>query len=82
VTLHLKGGTLDIRAPRAGGDRVYVRGVRLRGRALPRTWLTGSDNARGGTLRFALTDERRSRWGTQAAAAPPSFTGPGSCRAR
>jgi predicted alpha-1,2-mannosidase len=82
VTLHLEGGTLDIRAPRAGGDRVYVRGVRLRGRALPRTWLTWSDIARGGTLRFALTDERRSRWGTQAAAAPPSFTGPGSCRAR
>jgi predicted alpha-1,2-mannosidase len=85
VTLKLHGGTLDIRAPHAGGDRVYVRGVRLRGRPLQRTWLTWDDIARGGTLRFALTGERGSSWGTRASAAPPSWggaTGPASCRAQ
>jgi putative alpha-1,2-mannosidase len=85
VTLKLHGGTLDIRAPRAGGDRVYVRGVRLRGRPLRRTWLTWDDIARGGTLHFALTDKRGSAWGTAASTAPPSWggaTGAASCRAR
>jgi predicted alpha-1,2-mannosidase len=83
ATLHLEDGTLRISAPRAGGgENVFVRGVSFGGRKLRRTWLTWADVAHGGTLRFDLTDKRGSRWGTQPAAAPPSFTGPVSCRAR
>jgi predicted alpha-1,2-mannosidase len=81
ATVRLARGTLDIRAPRAGGDRVAVAGVRFDGRPWPRTWLTWDDIAHGGTLRFALTDRPTSAWGTRRAAAPPSFSG-GACRGR
>jgi len=82
ATVRLARGTLDIRAPRAGGDRVYVRGVRFGGRPLRRTWLSWEDIARGGTLRFAVSARRGSAWGTGPAAAPPSFSGAAPCRAR
>lgn len=60
----------------ASGHGPYVRSLRLDGRAHGRPWTTYCELARGATLSFRLSPRPNRRWGSSAAAAPPSF-GPG-----
>jgi predicted alpha-1,2-mannosidase len=75
----LDRGTLDIRAPRAAADNVYVRGVKLDRKPLSRTWLTWERIAKGANLTVDLKAKPTS-WGRSAQAAPPSYLGRGACR--
>jgi predicted alpha-1,2-mannosidase len=57
----------------ASGGGPYVRSLRIDGRAHARPWTTYCDLARGATLSFRLSPRPNRRWGSAAAAAPPSF---------
>jgi hypothetical protein len=63
--------TLTITAPGASDADRYIQRVKLDGKALGKTWVTWSDIAGGGTLAHTL-GSTPSRWGTAAAAQPPS----------
>ncbi len=71
--IRLARGTLRIRAPRAGRARPYVAGLQLNGKRFGRGWLRFSRLARGGRLRFALSDAPTPGFGavTKAPAFPP-----------
>jgi predicted alpha-1,2-mannosidase len=51
----------------------YIRSLRIDGRVYDRPWTTYCDLARGATLSFRLSPRPNRRWGSSAAAAPPSF---------
>jgi len=55
----------------------YVDSLRVDGRPHGRPWTTYCELARGATLSFQLSGRPNRRWGSAAAAAPPSF-GPAS----
>jgi predicted alpha-1,2-mannosidase len=54
----------------------YIDGLRMNGHRYSRAWTTWCALARGGRLAFRLSPHPSRRWGSSAAAAPPSF-GPG-----
>jgi predicted alpha-1,2-mannosidase len=54
----------------------YIGGLRFNGHPHSRPWTTWCELARGGRLAFQLSPHPSRRWGSSAAAAPPSF-GPG-----
>jgi predicted alpha-1,2-mannosidase len=54
----------------------YISGLRIDGRGSSRPWATWCALSRGGRLDFELAPRPNRRWGSSAAAAPPSF-GPG-----
>ncbi len=54
----------------------YIQGLRVNGRAYARPWIGYCDLARGARLDYRLGPHPDRRWGSSAAAAPPSF-GPG-----
>lgn len=58
------------------GRGPYVRSLRFDGRAYSKPWTTYCALARGATLSFQLSGRPDRRWGSGAAATPPSF-GPG-----
>jgi predicted alpha-1,2-mannosidase len=77
ATVHLENGReLVVNAPRNSDRNVYVRGLRVNGRAWNSTSLPHSLLANGGRLDFEMSSEP-SRWGTGEDAAPPSITRPG-----
>lgn len=75
--LRLARGVLRIDARGATGATAYVRGVRLRGARVHRSWLSWPALARGGTLDYRVSTHPDARWGAAPAAAPPSFSGQG-----
>src|SRR3989442_3074147 len=66
-----QGGTLTISAPGASDTNRYVQSVSLNGRDVRKTSLDWSALAHGGRLAHKLGPQP-SRWGTSAAAEPPS----------
>lgn len=54
----------------------YIRGLRIDGRRTSKPWTTWCALARGANLAFELSSHPDRKWGSSAAAAPPSF-GPG-----
>jgi predicted alpha-1,2-mannosidase len=54
----------------------YIAGLRLNGHRLSRPWTTWCTLSRGPNLAFELSPHPNRKWGSSAAAAPPSF-GPG-----
>jgi predicted alpha-1,2-mannosidase len=54
----------------------YIDGLRMNGHRYSRPWTTWCELARGGRLAFQLSSRPNRRWGSSAAAVPPSF-GPG-----
>jgi len=56
-----------------GGPGPYVQSLRVDGHAYARPWLSYCALARGATLGFELGRRPDRRWGSGAAAAPPSF---------
>ena len=73
VTVHLRGGDLVIHAPAASRDAAYVHGFALNGAAHEKPWFRFADVASGGMLEFDLHREPDTSWGSDPAAAPPSF---------
>jgi predicted alpha-1,2-mannosidase len=65
------------RVPLAPAAAPYVASLAVNGHPAARPWTTWCRIARGGTLAFQLSRRPDRRWGSSAAAAPPSF-GPGS----
>lgn len=55
------------------GPGIYVQSLRLGGRLHPQAWTSYCDLARGADLSFQLGRHPNRRWGSAAAAAPPSF---------
>ncbi|MBE1600914.1 GH92 family glycosyl hydrolase [Streptomyces stelliscabiei] len=74
ATVHLENGRdLVVEAPKNSARNVYVRGLKVNGKAWTSTSLPHSLLARGGTLRFDM-GPKPSRWGTGESAAPVSIT--------
>ncbi|WP_123305142.1 glycoside hydrolase domain-containing protein [Bogoriella caseilytica] len=61
--------------PEPHGPAQYVQGVRLNGRELDRSWITGTELAAGGTIDIEL-GASPSAWGTDVGARPPSRPDP------
>lgn len=77
ATVHLENGKdLVVKAPNNSAANVYVRSLKVNGKAWDKTYLPHDLLAAGGTLEFDLTDQPTS-WGSGADAAPPSLTKPG-----
>jgi predicted alpha-1,2-mannosidase len=77
ATVHLENGAdLVVSAPKNSASNVYVRGLKVNGKAWNKTYLPHDLLAAGGKLDFDMTDKPTS-WGTGADAAPPSLTEPG-----
>ncbi|HXI02079.1 MAG TPA: GH92 family glycosyl hydrolase [Candidatus Saccharimonadales bacterium] len=55
-------------------DHVYVSEVRLNGKPLERAFITHEELARGGELRFVMSDRPNEEWGTGAGASPYSMS--------
>lgn len=55
---------------------LYIDGLRMNGHRYSRPWITWCELAQGARLAFRLAPHPNRRWGSSAAAAPPSF-GPG-----
>jgi predicted alpha-1,2-mannosidase len=81
ATVHLPGGDLSVTAPAAARDRPFVQRLALDGRDYRKPWLRLAAVARGGTLAFDLGKKPNVHWGSESAAAPPSFgpTGATAC---
>ncbi|MDT0212405.1 GH92 family glycosyl hydrolase [Rothia sp. ARF10] len=74
ATLHLESGKdLVIDAPENSASNVYVRGVRVNGKAQSKSWLSHDQISAGGTIEFDM-GATPSSWGTGADDAPPSVT--------
>jgi putative alpha-1,2-mannosidase len=73
VVRRADGRTITVEAPGADTGAVYVRGLEVDGAANRRSWLPASFVAKGGTLRFDLSDTPGTTWARSAADAPPSF---------
>jgi hypothetical protein len=71
ATVTIGDHRLVITAPGASDTDRYIRRVRLNGAPVAKTWLDWSAVAAGGTLRHDL-GAAPSKWGTSAAAQPPS----------
>lgn len=73
VTLRLPNGTVNVHTSGEGSGTRYIRALRVSGRAWPRTWVRFAQLQHGGELDFSLTGNPRTRWGTAASDAPPSY---------
>jgi len=73
VVRRADGTEITVEAPGASARDVYVRGLKVNGAASRRSWLPASFVAKGGTLRFDLSDTPGPTWARSAADAPPSF---------
>lgn len=74
VTLHRAGGDIVIEAPGVDPDTPqFVQALTLDDAPITQPWLHFTGIADGGTLRFTLTGDPDSNWGTDPHAAPPSF---------
>ncbi|MEU3281747.1 GH92 family glycosyl hydrolase [Streptomyces antibioticus] len=74
ATVHLENGRdLVVKAPKNSAKNVYVRGLRVNGRAWTSTSLPHSLLAKGGVLEFDM-GPKPSSWGTGKNAAPVSIT--------
>lgn len=70
ITLHLPGGDIRLRAPRAGP---YIDRLTINGHLWRQPWITLSRLHGGATLRYRLSGAPNSAWGAAPQNAPPSF---------
>ncbi|MFD8215606.1 GH92 family glycosyl hydrolase [Streptomyces sp. NPDC059697] len=67
------GNDIEIRANGAAADTPYVQSLKVDGRTSDRPWLPASFVRDGGTLDYTLSGTPNRTWGSDPAAAPPSF---------
>jgi predicted alpha-1,2-mannosidase len=76
VAIHRPNGAdITIRAPSAGADAAFVRGLRVDGRSWAQPWLPETFVANGGELVFDLSTTPDPEWGRAPEDAPPSASG-------
>jgi predicted alpha-1,2-mannosidase len=81
ITVRLANGSpLEIGAPRASDINRYVQALFLNGFEHNSPWVPWSMVAHGARLHFRLGDTPNTQWGSDPAAAPPSFDTPTSLR--
>jgi putative alpha-1,2-mannosidase len=73
ATLHLPGGNVAIRAPRAAPGHPYVRGLQLDGKRHSKPWLSFCALAHGAHLNFGLSRGPARHWGAGRRDRPPSY---------
>jgi putative alpha-1,2-mannosidase len=76
ITVHRLGGDVRITAKAPTADAPYVRGVKVNGKAISKTWLPESFALDGGRLDFELSNQPDKAWGTRNGDEPPSFGAP------
>jgi predicted alpha-1,2-mannosidase len=77
VTLHLaNGNALQINAPDASDDNRYVQRLALNGQPYNSPWIPWDVVSGGAQLDFSLSNIPNTNWGSDPAAAPPSFDVP------
>ena len=75
VKLHLEGGrTLDITADGCSADNKYIQRMTLNGTEYDKNYITHDDVVKGGNITFTMGATPNTRRGTQADAAPYSFS--------
>ncbi|MEU5086179.1 GH92 family glycosyl hydrolase [Streptomyces sp. NPDC021356] len=67
------GGDISIRARGAAAGSPYVQSLKVNGRTSERPWLPASFVRDGGRLDYTLSSTPNRAWGSDPAAAPPSF---------
>jgi predicted alpha-1,2-mannosidase len=81
ITVRLANGCLlEIAAPRASDVNRYVQALFLNGFEHNSPWVPWSMVANGARLHFRLGDTPNTQWGSDPAAAPPSFDAPNGLR--
>ncbi|MFC4252790.1 GH92 family glycosyl hydrolase [Sinimarinibacterium flocculans] len=73
ITLRRARGDIVITAPGASHSRGFVAGLRVNGGEHERPWLPFTELVDGGRLDYVLADTPQA-WGSDAGAAPPSFS--------
>lgn len=68
------GATLVVHAKGAERGHGYIQSVRWNGAPWPRSWITHSEIAKGGTLEFVLGPKPNLGFGSRREDRPPSFT--------
>nr|BFD82052.1 GH92 family glycosyl hydrolase [Streptomyces sp. Xyl84] len=67
------GGDISVRARGAAAGSPYVQSLKVNGRTSERPWLPASFVRDGGRLDYTLSSTPNRAWGSDPAAAPPSF---------
>jgi predicted alpha-1,2-mannosidase len=73
ATVHRSTGDIVINAANNSASNVYVRDLRVNGKAQNAVWIDSATLAHGGTLDFTM-GATPSTWGTHVGDAPPSLT--------
>lgn len=58
------GKRFTVEAARKSADEIYVQAATLNGKPLDRAWISHSEIANGGTLRFQMGPQPNEKWGT------------------
>jgi predicted alpha-1,2-mannosidase len=69
---HYKGHKFTVIADKNSPTNVYIQSATLNGKPLAKTYITQDELAAGGTLRLTMGPNPNTKWGTAAAARPPS----------
>ncbi|MGC4055618.1 MAG: glycoside hydrolase family 92 protein [Paludibaculum sp.] len=71
ASLRLENGKkFTVEAARKSADEIYVQSATLNGRPLERSWLSHSEIANGGTLKFRMGAQPNEKWGTSGVPTP------------
>jgi predicted alpha-1,2-mannosidase len=72
IEIDIKGGkTVTILGGNEGEAKPYIQSLEWNGKKYDNTWIPVGELAKGGTLKFTLSDKPNTAWGTTAT--PPSF---------
>lgn len=75
AVLHLPNGkTFTVASENMGGDRAYIKDVRLNGKSLDRSYLTHQEIIEGGELRFTFSKENDAEWSHRRLKSPYSMS--------
>lgn len=73
IRIHRPSGDIVIKATGASAATPYVQSLRVNGQEWNKPWLPESFVGNGGTLEYTLSSTPNAAWGSDPAAAPPSF---------
>jgi predicted alpha-1,2-mannosidase len=73
IVVHRAQGDVEIHAPAADANHLYITRLMVNGRPQTKTWLPESFALRGGSLDFTLSQSPDKNWGVGTDDAPPSF---------
>jgi len=74
AVLHLQNGDVTIIGHGAKKDAPYVQSLKVNGQLWDKPWIHLADVSNGGTMIYDLGSAPNTNWGSDPAAAPPSYT--------